>query len=141
MFSLRFAQEKDLEFWISLDGHIREISLTRKLRNRECYILCSDGVDVGVMRYNLFWDNTPFLNMIYIAEEFRGKGIGKQAMAHWESDMKALGFSAVMTSSQADENAQHFYRKLGYKDCGCLILDIPEMEQPAEIFFIKSLKN
>jgi len=44
--------------------------------------------------------------------------------------MKLLGYVAVMTSTNSDEQAQHFYRKLGYKDCGCLILDIPRMEQP-----------
>lgn len=26
---------------------------------------------------------------------------------------------------QVDETAQHFYRKLGYKDSGSLIIDIP----------------
>lgn len=40
-----------------------------------------------------------------------------------------------MTSTQADEGSQHFYRKLGYKDAGCLILDT----QPSEIFFVKQL--
>jgi hypothetical protein len=36
--------------------------------------------------------------------------------------MKQMGFKMTMTSTQADEGAQHFYRKLGYKDAGCLLL-------------------
>ena len=31
----------------------------------------------------------------------------------------------VMTSTQVDEEAQHFYRKLGYKDAGGFVVDIP----------------
>lgn len=44
-----------------------------------------------------------------------------------------------MTSTQVDETAQHFYRQIGYKDCGCLVLDIPELEQPMEKFLIKRI--
>lgn len=57
-------------------------------------------------------------------------------MIAWENEMKLLGYIAVMTSTNSDEQAQHFYRKLGYKDCGCLILDMPKMEQPTELFFL-----
>jgi hypothetical protein len=53
--------------------------------------------------------------------------------------MRSLGVPCVMTSAQADESAQHFYRKLGYRDAGCLILDQPPLKQPAEIFFLKQL--
>lgn len=37
--------------------------------------------------------------------------------------------------------AQHFYRKLGYKDCGGFIIDVPEYEQPMEMFLIKSRRT
>ncbi len=60
-------------------------------------------------------------------------------MLHWEKQMKAKGHKAVMVSTQVDETAQHFYRKIGYKDCGCLVLDIPELEQPMEMFLIKKI--
>ena len=53
---------------------------------------------------------------------FRKKGYGKRLMAHWEADMKSKGYEITLTSTQVDENAQHFYRKLGYKDCGGLFL-------------------
>lgn len=53
--------------------------------------------------------------------------------------MANQGYKMIMTSTQVDENAQHFYRKLGYKDCGCLVLDIPGFEQPLEMFMVKAL--
>ena len=42
-----------------------------------------------------------------------------------------------MTSTQADEQAQHFYRKPGYVDRGFLVLDGTPFEQAQEIFMIK----
>ena len=41
-------------------------------------------------------------------------------MEYWEKDMKSQGYGMLLTSTQVDEDAQHFYRKLGYKsskDC------------------------
>ena len=53
--------------------------------------------------------------------------------------MKNQGNKALLTSTRADEQAQHFYRALGYKECGCLVLDNTPLSQPIEIFFIKTL--
>lgn len=53
--------------------------------------------------------------------------------------MKSQGYDMLLTSTQVDEEAQHFYRKLGYKDCGGLIIDIPKHEQPMEMFFVKAI--
>ena len=70
---------------------------------------------------------------------YRGKGYGKRMMEHWEQDMKSIGYGMIMTSTQVDEDAQHFYRKLGYKDCGGFVVDIPGYEQPMEMIMIKEL--
>lgn len=40
-----------------------------------------------------------------------------------------------MTSTQSDETAQHFYRKLGYVESGSLLFE----NEPLEIIFRKSL--
>lgn len=53
--------------------------------------------------------------------------------------MKAQGYGMVLTSTQVDETAQHFYRKNGYKDCGSLVMNIPGYEQPMEMFLSKGL--
>ncbi len=45
------------------------------------------------------------------------------------------GFKICMTSTQANESAQNFYRKLGYKDAGCLLLE----KEPLEIFLMKKM--
>ena len=139
MFSIRYVSDSDKTFWFSLDEHMSEGEFVLKVRDKRGYIICDNESPVGIMRYNLFWDNTPFLTLIHFKETSQRKGFGRQAMAHWEIEMRELGFNVVMTSTQADEQAQHFYRKLGYTDRGCLILDNTPLEQPLEIFMVKIL--
>lgn len=88
---------------------------------------------IGWLRYNYFWDNTPFMNMLYIIDNYRNKGIGKELVLFWENEMKKKGYELLMTSTQSNEGAQHFYRKLGYEDSGSLLLP----NEPLEIIFIK----
>ncbi len=67
------------------------------------------------------------------------RGYGKMLMEHWEEDMKKQGYGMLLVSTQVDEDAQHFYRKLGYRDCGGLIITVPEFAQPMELFMEKKL--
>jgi GNAT superfamily N-acetyltransferase len=136
---MEYARNEDIPVWLTFDRHIAQDELEHKIRLRRCYLLRYDGLTVGVLRYNLFWDSIPFLTMLYLQEEVRGKGLGTDAMRLWEMEMRFMRYPAVMTSTQADEGAQHFYRKLGYRDAGCLLLDQPPLKQPAELFFVKIL--
>lgn len=88
---------------------------------------------IGWLRYNLFWDNTPFMNMVYLLDESRGKGYGKQLVSYWENEMKKQGYEVVMTSTASDEYAQHFYHKQGYKTIGGFLLG----EDPYEMILPK----
>lgn len=139
MFTIDYVTQNDKEFWFLLDRHMSENEFLLKIRDKRGYVIRDGEKPIGVLRYNLFWDNTPFLNLIHFDEDYRGKGFGKKAMLHWENEMRMLGYKAVMTSTQVNEDSQHFYRKLGYKDVGCLVLDIPGYEQPLEMFMIKAL--
>lgn len=139
MIDIRYAKISDKEFWFSLDGHLPEDEYENITRLRRGYILLQDGQPEGLLRYNLFWDSIPFCTLLYISEACRGRGYGKRLMAHWEREMKARGSGILLTSTRADETSQHFYRRLGYKDCGCLIMDTPGYAQPTEIFLAKAL--
>ena len=139
MFEIRHVCESDRSFWFSLDKHLSENEFAIKVRDKRGYIIGGGAAPVGVMRYNLFWDSIPFLTLIYIKEPCRGKGFGKQAVLLWENEMRELGYKMTMTSTQVDEQAQHFYRKLGYKDRGSLFLDNTPFEQPQELIMVKTL--
>lgn len=139
MTEIKFVTNKDKSFWYSLDKHLPEEQFEIKVRDKMGYVIFEDGKPAGILRYNLFWDNTPFCTMLFLDWNFQKKGFGKKLMENWESDMKAQGYGMTMVSTQVDENAQHFYRKLGYKDCGGFILDIPGYEQPMEMIMTKKI--
>ena len=139
MFNIRHVIELDKSFWFTLDGDLREDEFEIKIRYKRGYVISDGDKPIGVMRYNLMWDSLPFLTLIYFDEAYRGKGFGRQAMLHWENEMRELGYTMVMTSTQVDEEAQHFYRKLGYKERGGIFLDNTPWEQPQEMFMLKVL--
>lgn len=117
------ATDSDYEFIINRDRHITKDLVKAKIKEQEIYILRESNQEIGWMRFNYFWDNTPFMNMIWIDDEYRGMGYGTKVVHYWEELMRKKGFSVVMTSTQSNEDAQHFYRKLGYKDIGCLLVE------------------
>lgn len=139
MTEIRYVQEKDKEFWYRFDRHLPETEFRNKVQEHRGYVLVEDGAPIGLLRYNLFWDNTPFCTLLYVAPDIQGRGYGRKLMEHWEQEMKLLGYGMVLVSTQVDETAQHFYRKLGYKDCGGLMIDVPGYEQPMELFMIKAI--
>ncbi len=133
--NIRSAAEKDMEKLSLHDKHIVKSELEIAIQLNRIFIAEEDGVFIGWLRYNLFWDNTPFMNMLYLIEGSRNKGYGKQLVEYWEKEVKSLGYDIVMTSAQSDEYSQHFYVKSGYQAIGGFILE-PE---PYEIIFSKKL--
>ena len=136
---IRYVEDQDKMAWYALDHEFPKTGFDEKVRNRQGYVCVEDGRIIGILRFNLFWDSIPFCNMLHIDEEYQGKGYGKQLMDRWEQDMKSSGCGMVMTSTQVNEEAQHFYRKLGYKDSGGFVVDIPGYEQPLELILIKAI--
>ena len=139
MTEIRYVQIEDKEFWYSLDKHLPDHEFNNKIRNKQGYILSENKRPIGLLRYNLFWDNIPFCTMLMIDRDYQRKGYGKKLMEHWEADMKSQGYGMLFTSTQVDKEAQHFYRKIGYKDCGGFVINVPKYEQPMELILIKSI--
>ncbi len=137
---IRYVENNDKEFWYTLDKHLPETEFDKKVRDKMGYVLLEDNKPVGFLRYNLFWDNTPFCTMLFVDWVHHGKGYGKELMTFWEEEMKKAGYGMVMTSTQVDEDAQHFYRKLGYQDAGGFVVNVPGYEQPMEMIMLKELK-
>ena len=135
MAEIRFALPEDRDFWFRLDRHLPESAFEAKRRDGQAYVLLAEEDPAGLLRWNLFWDNTPFCCLLYVEPGHQRRGFGRLLMERWERDMRAGGHKLVLTSTQADESAQHFYRKLGYRDCGGLVLP----GQSTELFLCKEL--
>lgn len=118
MTEIKYATMDDYGLLISRDTHVRKEEWKKLIEKNQALIFKVDNHFAGWLRYNLFWNEIPFMNMLYFLEEYHGKGYGTQMVRFWEREMAKLGYDKVMTSSQANESAQHFYRKLGYRDAG-----------------------
>jgi GNAT superfamily N-acetyltransferase len=90
---------------------------------------------VGFLRWGLFWDHVPMMNLLLVVPLARGNGVGRALVAEWERVCATAGHATVLTSTQADESAQHFYRRLGYREAGSLIYP----GQAIELFFSKKI--
>jgi ribosomal protein S18 acetylase RimI-like enzyme len=132
---VRYGTVDDVTDILSLDKHVEKKTLVEKINMNEILVLVEDGAFVGTLRYSLFWDSIPFMNLLYVKNEFQGKGYGKELLQHWENIMKRQGHNSLMTSTMANENAQHFYRKLGYVDIGGFVLP----KEPLEIILYKEV--
>lgn len=118
MLTVRTAGADDLEPLSRWDRHVTREELERCIRQGRVYAAEQDGRFAGWLRYGLFWDSIPFLHMLYLPEDCRGQGIGTRMVLHWEDRMRRQGYAAVMTSTQSNELAQHFYYRLGYRAIG-----------------------
>ena len=115
---LALANEFDLSSIAQLDAHIPTERLEACIRAGQVYVLKNGASVVGVLRYSLFWQTIPFLDLIYLDAAHRRLGHGSVMMQQWEHDMAARGYRHVMTSTQADEDAWQFYEKRGYRKAG-----------------------
>lgn len=132
---IRFAEKRDIGMLYAFDRHISAGELENCITLQRVIIKEFNDTIVGWLRFGMFWDNIPFMNMLYIIDDERGKGYGTALCEFWEHEMRTCGFNSVLTSTLSNEQAQFFYRNRGYKDCGSLILP----EEPLEIILIKDL--
>lgn len=133
---IRLAESKDKPKILHYDCHIPPARIGECIRNQRVYVLCDEKEIVGVLRYSLFWQSIPFLDLLYIDENYRGKGFGRQMMGHWESTLQAMAHRYVMLSTQEDETAKYFYEKLGYHRIGAFL---PPEQDAEEIIYLKML--
>ncbi len=134
---LKFAQSGDVNKILKFDKHVPIQRLKECIENSMVYLLEDECGEIkGILRYSLFWHTIPFLDLIYLDEDIRGKGFGTLMMDKWENDMQLKSYKYVMTSTQADETAWQFYEKRGYINKGGFF---PPQQEAEEIIYIKEL--
>ena len=137
--SIRLMTLEDKPFVMIIDKHVEDEKYDKRVYSECGYIIYEGDEMGGVLSFTILWDNLPFLNLIFVQEAFRGKGMGSKAILDWEEEMRKQGYSMVLISTQVDETAQHLYRKLGYIDCGSLLFTGTIFDQPLEMFMRKVL--
>ena len=133
---IRLANMEDTEKIRKYDCHIPSDRLGKCIDDGLVDALWDGGRIVGVLRYSLFWQSIPFLDLLFIDEQYRGQGWGTKMMAHWEKNMKRMGYPHVMLSTQADETAKFYYEKISYRAIGSFL---PPDQDADEIMYLKEL--
>ena len=77
-----------------------------------------------------------YLDEVLFADKIKkNQGFGKSLLKAWERNTRIKGYNYVLISTQANEDAQNFYRHLGYKDSGSLLFD----KQPTELLMYRTI--
>lgn len=135
MIKIRLASSSDLAWLRERDSHIEPGELASIIRRGRILLAENDNRITGWLRWGMFWDEIPFMNMLFVDSAERNRGIGGHLVQHWEEAMHHDGHTHVLTSTLANESAQYFYRHIGYLDCGGLLLP----DEPIEILLRKGL--
>ena len=143
--NIRFAEPSDLKLVRQLDPHSKYIDpkkIGQKLAANEIIIVLDDTKPVGLIKFSYFWATRPYMDLIWLKEQYRSKGIGKQLLSFLEDYLVSEGHLYLMTSSEKDEPApQNWHRSQGFTPCGELAsLNLP-MKDVAEVFFYKKLTD
>lgn len=135
--TVRLARESDVPFLVANDPYITVTMMQRKVADDQILIALAGQEPIGFLRWGLFWDNTPFMYLLYVLEAWRRKGTASQLIAHWEALMRANGEESVLTSTLSAETAQHLYRKCGYQDIGGFAFP----NEPLKLVLLKQLTD
>ncbi|MDI9956785.1 GNAT family N-acetyltransferase [Rhodococcus sp. IEGM 1237] len=135
MVNIRVAAQTDLPFLRENDSHIADEELVSVVQRGRILVAEDSDNPIGWLRWGLFWDEIPFMNMLTVQSLNRGQGIGSALVRYRETQMRRAGYSTVLTSTLADESAQNFYRAMGYVDAGVLLLP----GESSEIFLRREL--
>lgn len=131
----RLATESDMPFVDGADRHVSPAELAHLISAGRVMVAEVEGALCGLLRWGLFWDEIPFMNLLWVLPDRRGHGVGTALIQAWEDVHRAAGHQFVLTSTSSAERAQHLYRRLRYVDSGSLLLP----GEPAELLLRKSL--
>jgi ribosomal protein S18 acetylase RimI-like enzyme len=132
---LRAATERDFAFLRAFSAGPDDEKLRAQIRDGRLRIIESAGEPVGFIKFYVLWEVLPFIEVIMVREDRRRCGIGRDAVRSWEREMAARSFRRALISTQADETAQEFWRRIDYRDCGSITLP----GRPAELFMFHDI--
>ena len=136
--TLRFATLDDLQF-VHQDRYITTDVVRRKIEWQEVIVAEIRGELVGYLRLEYLWSVIPYIGLVRVEAEHRGKGVGKAMLRYREDYLREKEYEALYSSSQVNEaEAQRWHRGAGFKECG-MIAGINE-GGIGEVFYRKQLK-
>ena len=95
------------------DAHTEEQAAPEYRKERVKWLARDDQDDIrAVLTADILWD-WIYIDELWIAPEFRGKGLGRRLMGHAEEFARSQGLQGLWLWTQSWQ-AEGFYRQLGY---------------------------
>ena len=87
---------------------------------RETYMLKTGGRIAGLVTITMYGTFKGYIQSLFVAEGFRGEGLGEELMAFAEKKIFARSPNVFLCVSSFNKGAIRFYRRLGYRKAGLL---------------------
>jgi ribosomal protein S18 acetylase RimI-like enzyme len=134
---LRPANNADFGFLRAFSNEPSDEQLQAQIDQGRLRIIESEEGDVGFIKFCVLWEILPFIEVIIIRQDRRRCGLGTRAVRDWEREMAERCFRHTIVSTQANETAQIFWRRIGYQDCGSFTLPA----RPTELFLYRDISD
>lgn len=79
---------------------------------RDFFVYIDDGRLVGMCALQISWDNLAEVRSLAVAEDYHGKGLGRELVQSCLDEAKEFKIDKVFTLTYADD----FFRRLGFYD-------------------------
>src|SRR5262245_58720884 len=90
---LRAAAETDFDFLRGFSNEPGDAQLRTQIRDGRLRIIEPAGVPAGFIKFYVLWETLPFMEVIILLEDRRGRGLGREAVRQWEREMAARSFT------------------------------------------------
>ena len=118
---VRYAAMPDIALLAQRDRWPRPTHWHNKVAAREVVVATDLGALVGHARFEVLWTTLPFLSMIQVRHESRGRGISRRLLEFLIDELRLRGYAALLSSAQSDEpQSQSWHEHMGFRRNGVI---------------------
>lgn len=129
MINIRYAKYEDYNLILRIDDSISHGNWKTWTDNHQAIFAFDDSEFLGWLQYNYFIEKYPFINRLYIFDQYQNNGAGTELILFWEAEMKSKGETRLMLSTESDNyGAKRLYERLGFECVGELNLQPQNQE-------------
>jgi GNAT superfamily N-acetyltransferase len=140
---VRFASSTDHDV-VSSYNYIANVGgaevVRRMIERQQVVIAEQDGQPAGYAYFDYLGVLTPFLAMIWVFEEHRGRGVSRYILRFLEAYFRERDHDMLYSSSQVDQpEPQAWHRHMGFEECGFIMGT--GSDGVGEVYFRKRLRG
>lgn len=106
--------------WLKLGLSRAHCLKTLSVPYRETYLAKTGGQISGLITITMYGTFKGYIQSLFVADEFRGKGLGASLMSFAEKKIFSRAPNVFLCVSSFNKGAIKFYRRLGYDKAGLL---------------------